>query len=52
MLPANIEYDPAKNVLIKAMDNSLTGVSRVKEFALEPSAIKGYGDKVTVTETL
>ncbi|SDY59699.1 hypothetical protein SAMN05444340_111108 [Citreimonas salinaria] len=37
MLPANIEYDPVREVLIRSRDDSLTGVSRVKEFSLEPS---------------
>ena len=37
MLPANIEYDPAMQILIRTKDNSLTGVPRVKKFKLKPS---------------
>lgn len=36
MLPANIEYDPAKQILVRTKDNSLTGVTRVNEFPLAP----------------
>ncbi|WP_417416609.1 hypothetical protein [Hoeflea sp.] len=37
MLPANIEYDPVKEILVRTKDDSLTGIPRVKEFSLEPS---------------
>lgn len=37
MLPANIKYDPAEQVLIRTKDGSLTGVPRIKEFPLEPA---------------
>ncbi len=37
MLPANIEYDPIRGILIGTKDDSLTGVPHVKEFRLEPS---------------
>lgn len=37
MLPANIEYDAAKQVLVRTKDDALTGVPRIKEFPLEPA---------------
>ena len=39
MLPANIEYDAAKQILIRTKDDTLTGVPRIKEFPLEPPRV-------------
>ncbi|MDE4099697.1 hypothetical protein [Phaeobacter gallaeciensis] len=37
MLPANIEYDQASEMLIREKEDSLTGTSRIKEFPLDPA---------------
>ncbi len=36
MLPANIEYDRDAQTLVRTHDNTLTGVPRLKSFALDP----------------
>jgi hypothetical protein len=36
MLPANITFDPVKNILVRTKDDSLTGIPRIKEFPLKP----------------
>ncbi len=41
MLPANVEYDQKKQVLVRTKDDSLTGIPRVKEFPLEPVKASG-----------
>jgi hypothetical protein len=36
MLPANIEYDRVAQTLVRTRDDTLTGVPRLKSFALDP----------------
>ncbi|MEP1535546.1 MAG: hypothetical protein ABJZ56_03475 [Paracoccaceae bacterium] len=37
MLPANIEYDPVSQILVRSRDDTLTGVPRLKAFPIDPA---------------